>query len=73
MSKGDHIELEGTVKEACGGGQYLIMPDEGQHPVRATLGGRLKKNHIRVLPGDRVKVSVSPYDLTHGMVTFRYR
>lgn len=73
MSKGDHIELDGVVAEACGGGQYLVQPSDAPDQVRATLGGKLKKNHIRVLPGDRVKVSVSPYDLTHGFITYRHR
>lgn len=73
MPKDDHLEFEGRLVEALGGGQYTIQPHEGAATIRATLGGKLKKNHIRVLPGDRVRVAVSPYDLTHGMVTYRYR
>jgi translation initiation factor IF-1 len=70
MPREDLVELEGTVDRALGGGQYRILTDEGQE-VRAKLGGRMRKFHIRVMPGDRVKVSVSPYDLTHGLVTYR--
>lgn len=73
MSKDDHIELAGTVQDALGGGQYLVKITEGGAQVRANLSGRMKRHHIRVLPGDSVKVSVSPYDMTHGFITFRGR
>jgi len=73
MSKGDHLELEGTIEEAMGGGQYKIRVQEGGAIVRAKLSGKMKQRHIRVLPGDRVRVLVSPYDMTHGMVSWRYR
>lgn len=69
MPKGDLIELEGSVLDALGGGQYSVQTERAL--VRAQLSGRMKSNHIRVLPGDRVKVSVSPYDLTHGLITYR--
>lgn len=70
MPREDLVEIEGTVDRALGGGQYRITTDTGQE-VRAQLGGRMRKFHIRVMPGDRVKVSVSPYDLTHGLITYR--
>lgn len=73
MPKEDHIELEGTIKEALGGGQYLVTVQGGATEVRARLNGKMKTHHIRVIPGDRVKVAVSPYDMTHGMITFRVR
>lgn len=78
MPKDSLLELEGTIKDAMGGGQYQIeipSSNRGQPPttVRAMLSGRLKKNHIRVLPGDIVTVGVSPYDLTHGIITYRGR
>lgn len=69
MPRNDLIEVEGTVADALGGGQYSIRTPNSV--IRARLGGRLKKNHIRVLPGDQVTVSVSPYDMTHGIITFR--
>jgi len=72
VSKGDLIELEGTLTDALGGGQYGIKLDDGAN-VRARLSGKMKKNHIRVLPGDSVRVAVSPYDLTHGIIVRRHR
>lgn len=71
MPREDHIEMEGTITEAMGGGQYLIVLQDGGATVRAQLSGKMKKNHIRVLPGDHVRVSVSPYDMTHGLITYR--
>lgn len=72
MPKDDHVEVEGEIIDALGGGQYKIMT-KGENPaaLRAKLSGRMKKNRIRVLPGDTVRVSVSPYDMTHGMIIFR--
>lgn len=69
MPKEDLVEVEGVVEEALGGGQYSVATEGGS--VRARLSGRLKQNHIRVLPGDVVTVGVSPYDLTHGIITYR--
>lgn len=77
MSKGDHLELEGVVTDAMGGGQYNIRLTETQKGeptyVLATIGGKMKQRKIRVLPGDRVQVSVSPYDTTHGFINRRYK
>lgn len=73
MPKDDLIEIEGTVSDAMGGGQYQVRLDRQETTVRAQLAGRLKRNHIRVLPGDRVRVSVSPYDMTHGLISFRLK
>jgi len=46
---------------------------EGGHNVLATISGKMRKNYIRILPGDKVKVELSPYDLTRGRITYRYR
>lgn len=73
MSRGDHIEMDGTVVDALGGGQYSVTLKEGGASVRGRLSGKMKSNHIRVIPGDKVKVAVSPYDLTHGLITQRNR
>jgi translation initiation factor IF-1 len=73
MSKGDHLEMDGVIQDALGGGQYVIKVDQGGAMVRAQLSGKMRRHHIRVLPGDRVKVSVSPYDLTHGLIIYRAR
>lgn len=71
MPREDHIEFEGTVEDACGGGKYRVVLDATKQTVLAQLNGRMKRFHIRVLPGDRVKVAVSPYDPTHGLIVFR--
>jgi translation initiation factor IF-1 len=72
MSRGDHIELEGIVTDVFAGGYFMIQTDAGMD-IRAQLGGRLRKNRIRVLLGDRVTVKVSPYDPTHGLITYRHK
>ncbi|HEX2882738.1 MAG TPA: translation initiation factor IF-1 [Polyangiaceae bacterium] len=73
MSKGDLLEMDGVIQDALGGGQYTIKVDQGGTLVRAQLSGRMRRHHIRVLPGDRVRVAVSPYDLTHGLIVYRGR
>jgi len=73
MSKGDLLEFEGEIVEASGGGQYLVRLSENKSIVRAKVGGRLKFNHIRVIPGDRVRVGLSPYDMSHGIIQRRER
>jgi translation initiation factor IF-1 len=64
------IEVEGTVEEALAGGMYKVAVDKGPS-VLAYASGKMKKFHIRIVPGDRVKVELSPYDLTRGRITFR--
>jgi len=71
MAKGDLVEMEGVVAEALGGGQYRIQLEQGDVSVRAQLSGRMRRHHIRVLPGDKVRVAVSPYDLSHGLIVYR--
>lgn len=71
MPKDDHVDLEGEIIDAMGGGKYQVREAQGGAILMAQLSGRMKRNRIRVLPGDRVKVSVSPYDMTHGIITFR--
>lgn len=73
MSKGDLLEVSGVVTDALGGGQYRVELDEAKVTVRGRLSGRMRRHRIRVLPGDRVKVALSPYDLTHGFIVFRER
>ena len=70
MPREDHIELDGVIETAMGGGQYSIIIEGGGN-IRARLSGRMKRNHINVMPGDRVRVALSPYDLTHGFIVFR--
>ena len=70
MPKEDILEYEGKVLELLPQASFKILLDNG-HEVKAVISGRLRKNRIRILTGDRVKVAISPYDLTRGRVTFR--
>ena len=70
MSRDDHVKLEGVVSDVFAGGQFAIKTDAGA-VVRAQLCGKMRKNRIRVILGDRVTVALSPYDLTHGMIIYR--
>ncbi len=73
MPKDDLVEIEGTIEKACGGGMYDIKTTDNNATIKARLCGQMKQRHIRVLPGDKVKVGVSPYDLTHGLITWRFK
>ena len=66
------IEVDGTVTEALPGTMFRVELDNG-HEVLAYLSGRMRKNHIRVLLGDRVRIELSPYDLSRGRLTYRYK
>ena len=66
------IEVEGEVKEALPNTTFTVELANG-HNVLAYLSGKVRKNFIRVLPGDRVLVELSPYDLTRGRITYRFR
>ena len=68
----DKIKVEGTVIEALPGTQFRVELDNG-HEVLAYLSGKMRKYYIRILLGDRVSVEMSPYDLSRGRITFRYR
>jgi len=68
----DKIQVEGTIIEALPGTQFRVKLENG-HVVLAYLSGRMRKYYIRILLGDRVKVEMSPYDLTRGRITFRHR
>ena len=68
----DRLEFEGEVTESLPGTVFRVKLDEGVEVV-ATISGKMRKNYIRILPGDRVKVELSQYDLTKGRVTYRYR
>ncbi|MBK66346.1 MAG: translation initiation factor IF-1 [Chloroflexi bacterium] len=72
MSKKDSIEVEGTVKEALPNANFKIELANG-HEVLAHVSGKIRMNFIRVIPGDRVLVELSPYDLTRGRITYRFK
>jgi len=70
--KDDTIEVEGTVVEALPDTHFRVKLDTG-HEVLAYLSGKMRKFYIRVLLGDRVRVALTPYDLTRGRIVYRYR
>jgi translation initiation factor IF-1 len=70
--KEEKIELEGEVVEAFRSGMYRIALDNG-HETLGYTSGKMRRYRIRILPGDRIKVELSPYDITRGRIVFRYR
>ena len=72
LSKDDLIDMQGTVVAVHSGGLYRVQCDAG-HEVLAQLSGRMRRFRIKVVPGDRVTVGVSPYDPVRGIITFRAR
>ena len=70
MSKEDVIELEGTVLEALPNAMFQVELSNG-HKILAHVSGKLRMNYIRILPGDKVTVEMSPYDLSKGRITWR--
>jgi translation initiation factor IF-1 len=72
MAQPKGIELEGTITEALPNAMFRVEIDGG-HKVLAHVSGKMRKFFIRILPGDKVKVELSPYDLTRGRITYRYR
>lgn len=72
MPKEEAIEVEGKVKEALANTQFRVELPNG-HQVIAHVAGRMRKNFIRIIPGDLVKVELSPYDLTKGRIVYRGR
>ena len=73
MTKQDEkIEMEGEITEALPSTMFRVQL-EGGPSVLATISGKMRKHYIRILPGDKVKVELSPYDLTRGRITYRHR
>lgn len=70
MSKDDVIEIEGTVVEALPNAMFQVELQNG-HKILAHISGKLRMNFIRILPGDKVTVEMSPYDLSRGRITWR--
>ncbi len=70
MAKEDVIEVEGTVVEALPNTNFRVKLDNG-HIILAHISGKLRMNYIRILPGDKVTLELSPYDLTRGRITWR--
>lgn len=72
MAKEDVIELEGEVLEALPNAMFRVELENG-HKILAHISGRMRTNYIRILPGDKVQVELSVYDLTRGRITYRYK
>ena len=72
MNKKDIIEVMGVVVESLPNAQFKVKLETGQI-ILAHISGKMRKFYIRILPGDKVKVEMSPYDLTKGRITYRYR
>ncbi len=72
MPKDDHIEMEGKVLDTLPNTMFRVELDNG-HIVTAHISGRMRKNYIRILTGDRVKVEMTPYDLSKGRITYRMK
>ncbi len=71
-TKEEKIELEGEVIEAFRSGMFKIALDNG-HETLGYTGGKMRRFRIKIFPGDRIKIELSPYDLTRGRITYRYR
>ena len=72
MAKEELIEVEGVVKEALPNAMFRVELDNG-HRILAHVSGKMRMHYIRILTGDRVKVELSPYDLTRGRITYRVK
>ena len=71
MVKQPNIELDGTIKQALSNAMFRIELENG-HIITAHISGKMRKYYIKLLPGDKVKLEMSPYDLTKGRITYRY-
>ena len=72
MAKQDVIELEGTVTDTLPNAMFKVELENG-HEILAHVSGKIRMNYIRILPGDKVTVEMSPYDLSKGRITYRYK
>lgn len=72
MSKADVVEVEGTVIEPLPNAMFTVELENG-HKVLAHVSGKIRMNFIRILPGDKVTVELSPYDLTRGRIVYRFK
>ncbi len=71
MAKQPAIEVDGIIKEALSNAMFKVELENG-HVITAHISGKMRMHYIRLLPGDKVKVELSPYDLTKGRITYRY-
>lgn len=72
MSKQAAIEIDGTIIEALSNAMFRVELENG-HVIIAHISGKMRMHYIRILPGDKVRIEMSPYDLTKGRISFRYK
>jgi len=72
MAKTDLIKQDGSITEALSNAMFRVKLENG-HEILATISGKMRMHYIRILPGDRVSVEMSPYDLTRGRITYRFK
>jgi translation initiation factor IF-1 len=72
MAKQASIEQDGTIREALSNAMFRVELENG-HEIVAHISGKMRMNYIKILPGDRVRLEMSPYDLTKGRITYRYK
>ena len=72
MAKKNLIQQDGTIEEALSNAMFRVRLQK-DHLIIATISGKMRMNYIRILPGDKVAVEMSPYDLSRGRITFRYK
>ena len=72
MAKQDAIEVDGTITEALSNAMFRVQLESG-HVIIANISGKMRMHYIKILPGDKVKVEMSPYDLTKGRIVFRFK
>ena len=72
MAKKDLIKQDGIIEEALSNAMFRVRL-ENDHQIIATISGKMRMNYIRILPGDKVAVEMSPYDLSRGRITYRYK
>jgi translation initiation factor IF-1 len=72
MAKQDSIQVEGTIAETLPNASFKVVL-EGKHEILAHISGKMRMNYIRILPGDKVLVELSPYDLSRGRIVYRYK
>ena len=77
MPKGNKIETDGVVTETLPNATFLVRITDPSYPpnliIRGHISGKMRMNYIRIIPGDRVKVELDPYDITKGRITFRFK
>ena len=72
MAKQDSIEVDGTITEALSNAMFRVQLESG-HVITAHISGKMRMHYIKILPGDKVRLEMSPYDLTKGRISFRYK